>query len=278
MAPADHRHRRVSHRRAGDDGGRAPQPPLEPSPDRHQVPGPPSIRKPPAATARASIDTPGRRLAQLCRPSRSRTSSPGTTSATAITKPGEIGVTNVARSSAPGASSAPTRVAASPGERKSGALAGRSGSLRQQAGLRLPAIAPKQACRPVPPEDPTVDHAVRLASGDKEGACVRGQHTSRGIKAGPRIGPRADRLRVPADAEKQGRQPDQRWYPEPDDAASLAAGEYGELAGERKALAFVRRRYQSWSGRDARDRSNPVVTPRPADASAIVGGAVVSAL
>ena len=126
--------------------------------------------------------------------------------------------------------------------------------------------------------DQPVDGVPGLAGGDKEGACVRGQHTSRGIKAGPRIGPRADRLRVPADAEKQGRQPDQRWYPEPDDAASLAAGEYGELAGERKALAFVRRRYQSWSGRDARDRSNPVVTPRPADASAIVGGAVVSAL
>ena len=38
---------------------------------------------------------------------------------------------------------------------------------------------------------------------------------------------RADRLRVGADAEKQGRQPDQWWHPAPDDAAGLAAGEQG---------------------------------------------------
>ena len=53
LATADHRHRRVGHGRAGDDGGWAPQSPLGPSPDRHQVPGPASVRKPPAATSRA---------------------------------------------------------------------------------------------------------------------------------------------------------------------------------------------------------------------------------
>ena len=60
LAPADKRHRRVSHGRAGDDGGWAPQSPLGSSPDRHQVPRRASIRKPPAATSRASADTPGR--------------------------------------------------------------------------------------------------------------------------------------------------------------------------------------------------------------------------
>ena len=39
LATVDHRHRRVSYGRAGDDGGWAPQSPLGPSPDRHQVPG-----------------------------------------------------------------------------------------------------------------------------------------------------------------------------------------------------------------------------------------------
>ena len=59
MATADHRHRRVGYGRAGDDGRWAPQSPLGPSPDRHQVPGPASIRTPPAATSRVSVDTPG---------------------------------------------------------------------------------------------------------------------------------------------------------------------------------------------------------------------------
>ena len=30
-------------------------------------------------------------------------------------------------------------------------------------------MAPKRACLPVPPEDRTVDHADRLASGEKRG-------------------------------------------------------------------------------------------------------------
>ena len=59
LATADHRHRRVGYGRAGDDGGWAPESPLGPSPDRHQVPRPASIRKPPAATSRASVDTLG---------------------------------------------------------------------------------------------------------------------------------------------------------------------------------------------------------------------------
>ena len=59
LATADHRHRRVGYGRAGDDGGWAPQSPLGPSPDRHQVPRPGSVRKPPAATSRASVDTLG---------------------------------------------------------------------------------------------------------------------------------------------------------------------------------------------------------------------------
>ena len=46
---ADQRHRRVGYGRAGDDGGWAPQSPLGPSPDRYQVPGTASIRKPLAA-------------------------------------------------------------------------------------------------------------------------------------------------------------------------------------------------------------------------------------
>ena len=46
VATADHRHRRVGYGRAGDDRGWAPQSPLGPSPDRHQVPRPASIRKP----------------------------------------------------------------------------------------------------------------------------------------------------------------------------------------------------------------------------------------
>jgi hypothetical protein len=48
LATADHRHRRVGYSRAGDDSGRAAQSPLGPTPDRHQVPGPAPIRKPPA--------------------------------------------------------------------------------------------------------------------------------------------------------------------------------------------------------------------------------------
>jgi hypothetical protein len=47
LATADHRHPRVGHGRAGADGGWAPQPPLGPSPDRHQAPGPAAIRTPP---------------------------------------------------------------------------------------------------------------------------------------------------------------------------------------------------------------------------------------
>jgi hypothetical protein len=56
LATADNRHRRVSYRRAGADGGWPPEPPVGRSPDRHQVPGPPSIT-PPAATSRSSVDT-----------------------------------------------------------------------------------------------------------------------------------------------------------------------------------------------------------------------------
>jgi hypothetical protein len=52
----------------------------------------------------------------------------------------------------------------------------------------------------------------------------RPTHLSRD-QSGAADGSRADRLRVPADAEKQGRQPGQRWHPAPNDAASLAAGE-----------------------------------------------------
>ncbi len=59
VATADQRHRRVGYGRAGDDGGWASQSPLGPSPDRDQVPGPASIRKPLAATARACVDTLG---------------------------------------------------------------------------------------------------------------------------------------------------------------------------------------------------------------------------
>ena len=57
--------------------------------------------------------------------------------------------------------------------------------------------------------------------------CSRPTHLSRN-QSGAADRSRADRLRVPADAEKQGRQPDQRWHLAPDDAASLAAGEYEE--------------------------------------------------
>jgi hypothetical protein len=82
---ADHRHRRVGHGRAGDHGGWAPQSPVGPAPDRHQVPGRASIRKPPAGRLLAipSITLPVLRGAQLCRPSPSRPSSSGATSATA---------------------------------------------------------------------------------------------------------------------------------------------------------------------------------------------------
>ena len=87
------------------------------------------------------------------------------------------------------------RLAASPGERRSGALAGRCGSLRQQARRGYPAIAPKRACRPVPPEDPTVDHADRLASGENEDpSCLRvwapASVVSRYSRDMPRRGPR----------------------------------------------------------------------------------------
>jgi hypothetical protein len=44
-------------------------------------------------------------------------------------------------------------------------------------------------CRCLPAERPVASDSGRRASGDKEGACVRGHRTSRGIKAGPRIGP-----------------------------------------------------------------------------------------
>ena len=54
--------------------------------------------------------------------------------------------------------------------------------------------------------------------------CSRPTHLSRN-QSGAADRSRADRLRVLADAEKQGRQPDQRWHPAPDDAASLAAGD-----------------------------------------------------
>ena len=80
----------------------------------------------------------------------------------------EIGVTNVAGFVRTGASSARTRVAASPGERQSGApevAADRSASKR---GAR-PAIAPQsEPAGRVPPEDPPVEHADRLASGEEQ--------------------------------------------------------------------------------------------------------------
>lgn len=78
----------------------------------------------------------------------------------------KIDVTNVTRFDRTGSGLGAERLAASPGERRSGALADRCGSLRQQAGRGYRAIAPKRACRPVPPEDPTVDHGDGLASGD----------------------------------------------------------------------------------------------------------------
>ena len=53
-------------------------------------------------------------------------------------------------SSVPGAGSGAERLAASPGERRSGALAGRCGSLCQQARRRF-LQAPKRACRPSRP-------------------------------------------------------------------------------------------------------------------------------
>ena len=52
----------------------------------------------------------------------------------------------------------------------------------------------------------------------------RTRPASRRIRAGPRMGSRADGLRVLADAEKQGRRHPQRSQPTPDDACSLARG------------------------------------------------------
>jgi hypothetical protein len=46
-------------------------------------------------------------------------------------------------------------------------------------------------------------NAVSCATGDKEGAGVRRQETSRGMEAGRRTGPRR-RVAVPAPEEKQG--------------------------------------------------------------------------
>ena len=90
LTTADQRHRRVGHGRAGDDGGWAPEPPLGPSPDRHQVPGPASIRAPPVATSRASVDIlPAVRPAQLSRPSRVGQA----VGCTEPTNPGSPGVT-----------------------------------------------------------------------------------------------------------------------------------------------------------------------------------------
>ena len=73
-----------------------------------------------------------------------------------------------ADSSAPGASSARTRVAGSPGERRSGALAGRCGSLCQQARRRFLQWPPQASLPACSAEDRTVDHADRLASGEYE--------------------------------------------------------------------------------------------------------------
>jgi hypothetical protein len=78
VATADHRHRRVGYRRTGDDRRWAPESPLGPSPDRHQVPGPASIRAPPVATSRPSVDILAAvRPAQLSRSSRGRTEPSG---------------------------------------------------------------------------------------------------------------------------------------------------------------------------------------------------------
>ena len=82
-----------------------------------------------------------------------------------------------------------------------------------------------------------VDDGTRPAGGDKEGAGVRRQETSRGMEAGRRTGPRR-RVAVPADAEKQGRQPGQRWHPAPDvRRASLVARGAGRVQSEPKHLS-----------------------------------------
>ena len=52
-----------------------------------------------------------------------------------------------------------------------------------------PATAAKQAYRLIPPEVATIDDGAVPEIGDKEGARVRGQQTSRRIRAGPRMGP-----------------------------------------------------------------------------------------
>ena len=63
---------------------------------------------------------------------------------------------------------------------------------------------------------------VGCATGEERGARVRGQHTSRGIEAGPEIAPAPDRLRTPAHAEKQGRRTVSDGIRRPGGAASLA--------------------------------------------------------
>ena len=54
---------------------------------------------------------------------------------------------------------------------------------------RVPWIHEDALLRVDGPADRRVDAAERREIGDKEGACVGGQRTSRRIKAGPRIGP-----------------------------------------------------------------------------------------
>jgi hypothetical protein len=75
------------------------------------------------------------------------------------------------------------------------------------------------------PVDRRVDGPAMREIGDMQGATPSRPTDLSRHESGAADRSRADRLRAPADAEKQGRQADQRRHPTPGNTESLAAGE-----------------------------------------------------
>ena len=85
----------------------------------------------------------------------------------------------------------------------------------------LPRFAGIQGGGPTPANFTPFDDVEMPENGDRQGASVRGQQTSRGINAGPGTHPLTAPSRVLAVEQEQGRQTDRRRHPRPDDAARV---------------------------------------------------------